>query len=278
MYWPILPGLAAARVVHRRRLLGHRVRGHRTVRPGHMIDEGAPGAPRGRAARPRGQPAHPHRHLPGLHKPRGQSIADEMPFMVAAMAAEMERDDRMAAELAAVLRCPNSPPAPPEAPVNCAAIPELQAAADPHARCLSDPRIELDNARFAQAVSNVAAGLAADGIERGDVVAVTLPNRAETIVAMFASWSLGAAMTPINPALTADAVRLPASRLRGEASDRRARLGGRLSAWAGRPSWCRGLWPRRAGWLVPRRPSPVSGARASAAPISNANACVSVPQ
>ncbi len=103
------------------------------------------------------------------------------------------------------------------------------------------------------------------------------PNRAETIVAMFASWSLGAAMTPINPVLTADAGRLPASRLRGEASDRRARLRGRLSAWAGRPSWCRGLWPRRAGWLVPRRPRPVSGARASAAPISNANACVSVP-
>ncbi len=87
--------------------------------------------------------------------------------------------------------------------MHCAAIPELRAAADPHARCLSDPRIELDNARFAQAVSNVAAGLAADGIGRGDVVAVRLPNRAETIVAMFAAWSLGAAMTPINPVLTA---------------------------------------------------------------------------
>lgn len=88
--------------------------------------------------------------------------------------------------------------------MHCAAIPELRAAADPHARCLSDPRIELDNAQFAEASSNVAAVLAADGVGRGDVVAVMLPNRAETILAMFASWSLGAAITPINPVLTAD--------------------------------------------------------------------------
>jgi acyl-CoA synthetase (AMP-forming)/AMP-acid ligase II len=88
--------------------------------------------------------------------------------------------------------------------VHCAAIPELRAAADPHGRCLADPRIELDNSRFAQTVSHVAAGLAADGIRQGDVVAVMLPNRAEMVLAMFASWALGAAMTPINPVLTAD--------------------------------------------------------------------------
>ena len=30
-----------------------------------------------------------------------------------------------------------------------------------------------------------------------------LPNRVELVVAMFAAWRLGAAVTPINPALTA---------------------------------------------------------------------------
>jgi long-chain acyl-CoA synthetase len=90
--------------------------------------------------------------------------------------------------------------------VHCATIPELRAAADPLGRCLADPRIELDNSQFAQAVGNVAAGLAADGIGHGDVVAVMLPNRAEMVVAMFASWTLGAAMTPINPVLTAGEV------------------------------------------------------------------------
>ena len=90
--------------------------------------------------------------------------------------------------------------------MHCATIPELRAAADPLGRCLADPWIELDNSQFAQAVGNVAAGLAADGIGHGDVVAVMLPNRAEMVVAMFACWSLGAAMTPVNPVLTASEV------------------------------------------------------------------------
>ena len=35
----------------------------------------------------------------------------------------------------------------------------------------------------------------------GDVVAIMLPNRAEFVVAMFAAWRLGAAVTPISPTL-----------------------------------------------------------------------------
>jgi acyl-CoA synthetase (AMP-forming)/AMP-acid ligase II len=44
------------------------------------------------------------------------------------------------------------------------------------------------------------------GIGRGDVVAVVLPNRAELVVVMYASWALAAAVTPVNPALTEDEV------------------------------------------------------------------------
>ena len=42
---------------------------------------------------------------------------------------------------------------------------------------------------------------------RGDTVAVLLPNCVELVVGMFAAWWLGAALTPINPALTDPEVR-----------------------------------------------------------------------
>jgi long-chain acyl-CoA synthetase len=41
----------------------------------------------------------------------------------------------------------------------------------------------------------------------GDTVAVMLPNCAELVTTMFAAWYLGAALTPVNPALTDDEVR-----------------------------------------------------------------------
>ena len=40
------------------------------------------------------------------------------------------------------------------------------------------------------------------GVGRGDVVAVVLPNSVELVTVMFAAWRLGAALTPVNPALT----------------------------------------------------------------------------
>ena len=39
------------------------------------------------------------------------------------------------------------------------------------------------------------------GVSVGDVVAIMLPNRVEFVVAMFAAWRLGAAVTPISPTL-----------------------------------------------------------------------------
>jgi long-chain acyl-CoA synthetase len=83
-----------------------------------------------------------------------------------------------------------------------AAIPEERAARAPHAPCLADAHARLDNTAFAAAVRDTATLLAAQGVRRGDVLAVMLPNRVELVTIMFAAWRLGASMTPINPALT----------------------------------------------------------------------------
>src|SRR5580692_11028513 len=88
-----------------------------------------------------------------------------------------------------------------------AAIPDERAARNPAGACIADERQELDNARFAQTVSAVAALLADAGLRRGGVLAVMLPNRVELITGMFAAWRLGAAVTPVNPALTGQEAR-----------------------------------------------------------------------
>jgi long-chain acyl-CoA synthetase len=69
-----------------------------------------------------------------------------------------------------------------------------------------DERVRLDYDRFRASVHATARRLAALGVRRGDVVAVVLPNRAELVVTMYAAWLLGAALTPVNPALTEDEV------------------------------------------------------------------------
>ena len=83
-----------------------------------------------------------------------------------------------------------------------AALPDERAASDPGGPCLADGRRELDNASFASEVRRVSSALAQMGIGRGDVVAVVLPNSVELVTIMFAAWRLGAALTPVNPALT----------------------------------------------------------------------------
>jgi acyl-CoA synthetase (AMP-forming)/AMP-acid ligase II len=83
------------------------------------------------------------------------------------------------------------------------AIPDERAARDPDGPCIADARHVLNNAAFAAAVRAMAGRLAARGIGRGSIVAAMLPNRVELIVSMFAAWRIGAALTPVNPALTA---------------------------------------------------------------------------
>jgi long-chain acyl-CoA synthetase len=85
--------------------------------------------------------------------------------------------------------------------MNLSILPDLRAAAAPDAPAVSDDTVNLDNTQFFDAVRRAAAVLQEKGVSAGDVVAVMLPNRAEFVVAMFAAWRLGAAVTPISPTL-----------------------------------------------------------------------------
>ncbi|MDT0203867.1 AMP-binding protein [Nocardioides sp. AE5] len=67
---------------------------------------------------------------------------------------------------------------------------------------LRDDRTELTHGQFADRVEAFAEQLAEHGIGRGDVVAIVLSNRVELVVAIFAAWRLGAAVTPVNPVFT----------------------------------------------------------------------------
>ena len=88
--------------------------------------------------------------------------------------------------------------------VPLAALPEARAAAEPDAPAIADDAVQLDSAAFAERVAGAAARLARLGVGPGDVVAIVLPNRLELVIALFAAWRLGAAATPVNPALTRD--------------------------------------------------------------------------
>ena len=79
---------------------------------------------------------------------------------------------------------------------------DWRAAAAPHGPCLADSAAALSNADVYDRVLGAARTFADLGVGRGDVVAVMLPNRVELLVTLLAAWRLGAAVTPINPALT----------------------------------------------------------------------------
>jgi acyl-CoA synthetase (AMP-forming)/AMP-acid ligase II len=71
---------------------------------------------------------------------------------------------------------------------------------------IADADRRLDHEAFRAAVAGAAARFAAAGVGRRDVVATVLTNRVEVVVALFAAWDLGATLTPVNPALTADEI------------------------------------------------------------------------
>ncbi|WP_454743608.1 class I adenylate-forming enzyme family protein [Cupriavidus necator] len=83
-----------------------------------------------------------------------------------------------------------------------AILPDFRAATAPDAPCIADAGTSLSNRDFQARVLTAAGALADRGIGAGDVVALMLPNQVEFVVAMFAAWRLGAAVTPINPGLT----------------------------------------------------------------------------
>ncbi|MBB5498792.1 class I adenylate-forming enzyme family protein [Paraburkholderia sp. MM5384-R2] len=79
---------------------------------------------------------------------------------------------------------------------------EQRAASAPGAPCVQDATTTLSNEEFHSKVL-AAAGVFADlGVWAGDVIAIMLPNQVEFVVAMFAAWRLGAAVTPVKPSLT----------------------------------------------------------------------------
>ena len=84
-----------------------------------------------------------------------------------------------------------------------ASLPDRRAAVDPDGPCVDDDRLTLTNDEFLARVRAAAELLAEHGVGTGDVVATLLTNRAELVVTMFATWRLGAALTPVNPSLTA---------------------------------------------------------------------------
>jgi acyl-CoA synthetase (AMP-forming)/AMP-acid ligase II len=88
--------------------------------------------------------------------------------------------------------------------VHIASLPDKRALARPTAPCISDEAVSLSNESFCARVHRATDVLAAHGVGNNDVVATVLPNRIELVVTLFAAWQLGAAVTPVNPALTSD--------------------------------------------------------------------------
>jgi acyl-CoA synthetase (AMP-forming)/AMP-acid ligase II len=86
--------------------------------------------------------------------------------------------------------------------MNLPALPDLRATENPSGPAVADDDSDLDNTQFLAAVQRAAASLRSHGVSAGDVVAIMLPNTASFVVALFAAWRLGAAVSPINPSLT----------------------------------------------------------------------------
>ncbi|MFE7801439.1 class I adenylate-forming enzyme family protein [Nocardia sp. NPDC057440] len=86
--------------------------------------------------------------------------------------------------------------------MNLSTLPDRRAAAAPDAAAVSDDSTDLNNTGFLDAVRRAAATLRAAGVSSGDVVAIMLPNSAAFVVSLFATWRVGATVTPIDPALT----------------------------------------------------------------------------
>jgi long-chain acyl-CoA synthetase len=86
--------------------------------------------------------------------------------------------------------------------MNLASLPDRRADLNPNGPAVSDGTRSLTNAGLLERVRAARRHLDELGVGAGDVVAVKLRNRVEFVVVMFASWRLGATVTPVNPSLT----------------------------------------------------------------------------
>ncbi|WP_371583271.1 class I adenylate-forming enzyme family protein [Streptomyces sp. NBC_01314] len=83
-----------------------------------------------------------------------------------------------------------------------ASLTDRRAELDPHGAAVSDGHQSLTNTQLLNRVRTAARQLHALGIGPGDVVALKLTNRVEFVLLLFASWRLGATVTPVNPSMT----------------------------------------------------------------------------
>ncbi len=86
--------------------------------------------------------------------------------------------------------------------MNFASLPDRRAEVDPQGAAVSDGRQSFTNAQLLSGVLRTARQLHDLGIGPGDVVALKLTNRVEFVLLLFATWRLGATITPVNPSMT----------------------------------------------------------------------------
>ncbi len=80
----------------------------------------------------------------------------------------------------------------------------LSAATDAPALITAETGETLDYRLLVERVGDLAGRLRAEGVERGDRVAIVLPNGPEFVELLLATTAIGAAAAPLNPAYTAD--------------------------------------------------------------------------
>nr|WP_296770874.1 AMP-binding protein [Rhodococcus sp. (in: high G+C Gram-positive bacteria)] len=90
--------------------------------------------------------------------------------------------------------------------MSVASLVHARAEADPVGRAIADASGSLLNRELVDRVGAAVEHLQDLGLKPGDVLALRLRNRLEFVVLLYAAWSLGAAVTPINPGLTAGEV------------------------------------------------------------------------
>ena len=79
----------------------------------------------------------------------------------------------------------------------------VSAAAEPEKPAVIAPEGELSYADLDRAADRLAAGLAHNGVQRGDRVATLLPNSLEAVIAIYGIFRAGAAISPLNPTVKA---------------------------------------------------------------------------
>ncbi|MFF9157489.1 class I adenylate-forming enzyme family protein [Streptomyces sp. NPDC014846] len=102
--------------------------------------------------------------------------------------------------------------------MNLSRLPAMRREQAPDAPAVTDDELgTLSNTAFADLIDRYARHLAHRQVRAGDIVAVKLTNRIELVAALFAAWRLGAALTPVNPALTAAETRYQLTDCRAKA-------------------------------------------------------------